>query len=248
MGSQVVCNYRQPQLQRLTRFNPTHKPPTEVAFFTTEAMKSVAVLFARSDSTYKTMSHADVYDMERDARTYDGPHPVVAHPPCRAWGRLRAFANPRPDERNLARLGVALVREFGGVLEHPAGSTLWDAQRLPKPGQRDVYGGWTLAAPQFWWGHKAEKSTWFYIVGCDPKDIPAVPIVLGDAAYVVQSRKRHDHRPHITKAEREHTPPLLAEWLVDLASRCTKTTQPTESGLFYAHKCNAFSTCNVRVS
>ena len=122
---------------------------------------TVAVLFARADSVYKALPNVEVYDMERDARTYDGPHPVVAHPPCRAWGRLRTFAKPRPDERNLARLAVALVREFGGVLEHPAGSTLWKAQGLPAPGAGfDGAGGWTLAAPQHWWGHKAEKATW----------------------------------------------------------------------------------------
>ena len=75
--------------------------------------RPVAVLFARADSVYKTLEGCDVWDAERDARAYDGPWPVVAHPPCRAWGRLRTFANPRPDERNLARLAVALVREFG---------------------------------------------------------------------------------------------------------------------------------------
>ena len=181
---------------------------------------TVAVLFARADSTYKALPDVEVFDMERDARTYDGPWPVVAHPPCRAWGRLRAFANPRPDERNLGRLAVALVREFGGVLEHPAGSTLWSAQKLPRPGERDQYGGWTLAAPQKWWGHKAEKDTWFYVCGCEPSEIPDVPYVMGDAAYVVQSRKRQDYRPHITKAEREHTPPPLAAWLVELAAKC----------------------------
>ena len=180
----------------------------------------VAVLFARADSIYKTLPGVDVWDAERDARAYDGPHPVVAHPPCRAWGRLRTFANPRPDERNLARLAVALVREFGGVLEHPAGSTLRPSQRLPAPGVRDSYGGWTLAAPQKWWGHKAEKASWFYVAGCEPQDVPEIPLILGDAAYVVQSRKRNDYRPHITKAEREHTPPELAEWLVVLARRC----------------------------
>lgn len=171
---------------------------------------TVAVLFARADSIYKTLPGVEVYDMERDARTYDGPWPVVAHPPCRAWSRLRTFANPRPDERNLARLAVAMVREFGGVLEHPAGSTLWPAQSLPRPGSRDTFGGWTLAAPQHWWGHKAEKETWFYVVGCDPKDQPDVPLVLGDAAYVVATRTRKGEpgqRPWITKAEREHTPP-----------------------------------------
>jgi hypothetical protein len=98
-------------------------------------MQTVAVLFARADSNYKALPGTDVYDMERDARTYDGPHPVVAYPPCRAWGRLRQFANPRPDERNLGHLAVALVCEFGGVLEHPAGSTLWAALRLPTNGE-----------------------------------------------------------------------------------------------------------------
>jgi hypothetical protein len=180
----------------------------------------VAVLFAREDSIYKTLPDVEVYDMARDARTYDGPWPVVAHPPCRAWGRLRSFANPRADERNLARLAVALVREFGGVLEHPSGSTLWAAQGLPIPGERDAFGGWTCAAPQKWWGHKAEKATWFYVVGCAPSDQPNMPFVLGEATHVVQTRMREDHRPHITKAEREHTPPDLARWLVELAGRC----------------------------
>ena len=183
-------------------------------------LPDVAVLFARADSHYKTLSGVEVYDIDRDARTYDGPWPVVAHPPCRAWGRLRSFASPRPDERNLARLAVAMVREWGGVLEHPAGSTLWAAQRLPGPGERDAFGGWTLAAPQKWWGHKAEKETWFYVVGCEPRDIPDLPFTLSEATHVVQTRKREDYRPHITKAEREHTTPELALWLVELARRC----------------------------
>lgn len=189
-------------------------------------MQTVAVLFARADSVYKQLPGTDVYDMERDARIYDGPHPVVAHPPCRAWGRLRSFANPRPDERNLARLAVAMVREFGGVLEHPAGSTLWPAQRLPRPGERDAFGGWTLAAPQMWWGHKAEKATWFYVVGCEPGDMPDLPYSMAEATHVVQSHKRQDCRPHITKAEREQTPEALAIWLVELARRCTLQPQP----------------------
>lgn len=106
----------------------------------------IAVLFARPDSIYKKLPDTDVYDMERDARTYDGPHPVVAHPPCRAWGNFAMFAKPRPDERNLARLAVELVREFGGVLEHPYGSKLWPAQRLPETGQRDAWGGQSTGA------------------------------------------------------------------------------------------------------
>ena len=193
-------------------------------------MNDVAVLFARRDSIYKVMPGVDVYDIERDARTYDGPWPVVAHPPCRAWGRLRHMANPRPDERNLARLAVALVREFGGVLEHPQASTLWPAQMLPEPGRRDEFGGWTLPIVQMWWGHRAEKATRLYVVGCEPADIPVMPLMLGDAEAVcgTSGRRldgtRNTGRPEISKAEREHTPPELARWLVELARSCKAHT------------------------
>jgi hypothetical protein len=180
----------------------------------------VAVLFAREDSNYKAMPGVDVWDAERDARRWPGGEPVVAHPPCRAWGRLRHFANPRADEKDLARWAVAQVRKWGGVLEHPASSTLWQDQQLPAPGKRDEFGGWTFPIVQMWWGHRAEKKTWLYICGAEPRDLPAMPLRLGDATHVVQSRKRHDYRPHITKAEREHTPPELASWLIELAARC----------------------------
>ena len=188
----------------------------------------VAVLFAREDSYYKQLPSVDVYDIVRDARTYDGPHPVVAHPPCRAWGRLRNMASPRPDERNLARLAVAMVREFGGVLEHPSASTLWPAQRLPEPGLRDGFGGWTLPITQHAWGHRANKATRLYIVGCDPRDKPDMPHTLGDAPAVCgtsgrrRDGSRNTDRPEISKAEREHTPPALADWLVELAARCAR--------------------------
>lgn len=188
---------------------------------------TVAVLFARADSVYKTMPECDVFDVERDARTYDGPHPVVAHPPCRAWGNFSMFAKPRPDERNLARLAVALVREFGGVLEHPAGSKLWRAQRLPATTAPDQYGGWTLTIDQNWWGHRAQKRTKLYIVGCAASDIPVMPLTLGRAECVVGDVGRAttgDNRSEVSKAEREHTPPQFARWLVDLAQRCTVRT------------------------
>lgn len=180
----------------------------------------VAVLFARSDSHYKAIPGCDVWDIDRDALRWLGGAPVVAHPPCRAWGRLRHFANPRPGEKELAIWAVDQVRKFGGVLEHPASSTLWPAADLPAPGAVDAWGGWTLPIHQNWFGHRAQKSTLLYIVGCKPADLPVMPMVLGEATHVVQSRKRHDHRPHISKPEREHTPVELAEWLCEVARRC----------------------------
>lgn len=191
----------------------------------------VGVLFARSDSHYKAVAGADVWDIDRDARGYAGPGPVVAHPPCRGWGRLRGLANPRAGELDLGHFAVAMVRMFGGVLEHPAGSTLWDAAERPRPGERDVFGGWTFAAPQRWWGHRAEKWTWFYIVGCEPARLPSVPLALGEASHVIgSSGRRRDGgrlhkgdagwRPEVSMREREATPPALCTWLLDLARRC----------------------------
>lgn len=103
------------------------------------------------------------------------------------------------------------------MLEHPAASTLWPHCGLPRPGQLDAHAGWTLPIVQQWWGHRAEKKTLLYICGAKPSDLPAMPIQLGEASHVIQSRKRNDYRPHVSKAEREHTPPDLAKWLVDLA-------------------------------
>lgn len=188
---------------------------------------AVAVLFARQDSIYKTMPECDVYDIDRDARTYRGPLPVVAHPPCRAWGGLSHLAKPRHDEKALAPLAVDLVRTFGGVLEHPKRSALWPFMGLPEPGRRDRFGGFTLPIFQLWWGHRAEKATLLYVVGCDPLDVPAMPLQLGEASHVIASskaRQRRDHpchRPEVTRPEREATPAALAAWLVELAGRCS---------------------------
>ena len=195
-------------------------------------MSNVAVLFARADSVYKALPGTDVWDAERDARLWPGGAPVVAHPPCRAWGRLAHMAKPRPDEKDLARWAVQQVRECGGVLEHPATSRLWPDQGLPEPRSRDAWGGWTLVIAQNWFGHKAQKLTRLYIVGIEPYELPDFPMVLGRASHVIasssarQNRSHPDFRPEVTKSEREHTPPALAAWLVELARRCALQPQP----------------------
>lgn len=194
---------------------------------------TISVLFARSDSIYKKINECDVWDKERDARKFNGLNPVIAHPPCRAWGQLRKLANPYPGEKELAYFAVDAVRKNGGVLEHPKNSSLWPAAELPLPGERDEFGGWTLPIFQSWWGHKAEKATLLYIVGCEPSEIPDLPLLLGEPSFVCSSPgRRRDGtrlkkgdlgwRPEITKAEREHTPPALANWLVELAMNCNR--------------------------
>ena len=179
---------------------------------------SVVVLFARTDSNYKKYP-VDVYDIERDAKTYTGGSSVVAHPPCRAWGRLYKFAKPEPGEKELAFYAVDKVRECGGVLEHPAGSKLWKECGLPVPGDNaDRWGGYSISVKQFWWGHKAAKSTWLYICGVDRSELPPAPLVFGEPTHVVSGGK--GRKPELTKPEREHTPEKFCEYLIDIAGRC----------------------------
>lgn len=173
-------------------------------------MHKVAVLFARSDSVYFDLVF-DVWDAGRDARGYGGPWPVVAHPPCRAWGRLAKLAKPRSDEAELAFYAVDFVRCFGGVIEHPYGSDLWPAAGLPKPGAFDEYGGWTVLVDQGWWGHHAPKPTWLYVVGMPRHHLDGLP---------VEAMRRKGRTLAMQPADRERTPRLFAEFLVRLAGRC----------------------------
>lgn len=186
-------------------------------------MTAVAALFVRHDSVYKALPGVDAWDAERDALRWPGGMPAVYHPPCRAWATLRHHAKPREGEKDLALWSVAHVRKYGGVIEHPHRSTLWPVAGLPVPGQRDQWGGWTLTVDQHWWGHRAQKRTRLYIVGCEPGDIPVMPMVLGEATHTVglwSGRNKKTCRPCISKPEYEHTPPEFARWLVELARRC----------------------------
>lgn len=62
------------------------------------------------------------------------------------------------------------VRNYGGILEHPAGSKAWEFFGLLKPRtgegwvQADSWGGWTCQIDQKHYGHFAPKPTWLYAV------------------------------------------------------------------------------------
>ena len=161
---------------------------------------TVAVLCARRDSVYHDLG-VDVYDADRDARTFPlrSGVPVVCHPPCRGWGRFRWRSNHDESELDLARFCVQACRANGGVLEHPEGSALWADQGLPRP----------LSIDQSWWGHPAPKRTWLFIF--PEVRVPSFPIRLGSGTGRVTD---------LSRADRERTPPAFAEWLIELARIC----------------------------
>lgn len=136
----------------------------------------IAALYVETNGVYYGIPDVDPWDRDRDARKYDGPHPVVAHPPCERWGRMW-FGSPLKPDREKYRLGddggcfeaaLAAVRKWGGVLEHPEASRAWDyfgLNRPPRAGgwiKADFEGGWTCCIEQGNYGHRGRKLTWLY--------------------------------------------------------------------------------------
>ena len=42
----------------------------------------IAALFVTNPGPYYQVPNVDCWDVERDARLYQGPYPIVGHPPC----------------------------------------------------------------------------------------------------------------------------------------------------------------------
>lgn len=138
----------------------------------------VAALYVERDGAYYGLEGVDPWPVDRDARLYPGPWPVVAHPPCNVWCQLAPvnqarWGRPIGDDGGTFAAALTAVRRWGGVLEHPAYSLAWSRYRLPVPRR----GGWTLAFDdpgmstevcQAAYGHDARKRTWLYAVGVDP--------------------------------------------------------------------------------
>ena len=137
----------------------------------------VAALYTEAGGAYAELPGVDPWPIERDARSYAGPHSVVAHPPCQRWGRFWHGSPRKPHQFKLGDDGgcfaaaLASVRRWGGVLEHPADSLAWAAHNLNRPPRSggwvvaDWEGGWTCYVEQGFYGHAARKATWLYAVG-----------------------------------------------------------------------------------
>lgn len=172
-----------------------------------------------------------------DAREYHGALPVVAHPPCGPWGKLSHLYEGA--ERDCGPRAVEQVREFGGVLEHPADSKLWDQCGLPMPGESggrmradgspDKH-GFTIEVTQCEWGHPARKRTWLYLVGVPRSALEAPPFPGREPTHWCAGRRGMARASANVPAgikvcsaqQRRRTPTLFAEYLVRLAQSARK--------------------------
>ncbi len=195
-------------------------------------MRIVTALYVDPLGPYPKIPGVQCWDETQDASRYRGQDPVVAHPPCGAWGALRHMRVPNRERRLIdARLGpiaVDQVQRCGGVFEQPANSKLWDHCGLPRPlADPDSFGGFAFEVCQVAWGHVARKRTWLYFVGINRDLVMAGLRTGGEPTHWVSGGRKHDRKgsggvvpPGIkvcSAQQRRRTPPAFAAWLVELA-------------------------------
>lgn len=179
-------------------------------------MRTVAALYIDPRGPYPKMPGVDCWDEQRDARLYAGPHPVIAHPPCGPWGKLKHFSK---QDASTGPAAVAAVQLWGGVLEHPEGSKLWAHCGLPRPGElADAFGGFTVVVDQCAYGHCTRKRTWIYVV----RSFAPLLRTGGEPTHSIcngrgQVLKDGSRRPRASALQARLTPPAFAELLVSLA-------------------------------
>ncbi len=148
---------------------------------------NIAALYVERGGSYWNLPGVDPWDEARDARMYDGPHPIVAHPPCQRWGKLWAGSPihiKRTGERKIKgddggcfEAALNAVRKWGGIIEHPWCSHAWAHFGLNKPPRgggwiaSDFHGGWTCCVEQGRYGHYARKPTLLLAYGVDLPDL-----------------------------------------------------------------------------
>lgn len=215
-------------LEMLTGMKKAFGPLHNISYMP-NTVKIIAALFVEKDGIYSDEPNIDIWAIDRDAKTYTGDLPVIAHPPCQLWGALASVNyarwggehNKPGNDGGCFESALQSVNRCGGVLEHPAKTRAWAKYGLEKPkkGTWIKSGkGWTCEVWQSAYGHQANKATWLYYVGEKP------PFDLDwsrpKGEYQVG---RHDQRgkdrnkPTLSKKEANATPIRFRDELIKLA-------------------------------
>jgi hypothetical protein len=202
---------------------------------------NVQALFIDPKGVYpRLLGDENCWDFERDARTYQGSDPVIAHPPCNLWVNMaqlnyrRYGGDHNKPGNDSGKFASALdnVMRVGGVLEHPAGSMAFEHFRLPKPRQgswqRHTYQHrvsvngryftqesviYVCEVSQATYGCRAQKLTWLLFRGNRQPTPMNWTITEGTHQIGWFDRKK----PTLSKREASHTPEKFATALIELA-------------------------------
>ena len=216
----------------------------------------IAALYVLFNGPYYGLDNVEPWGLpERDARDYDGPWPVVAHPPCARWGRYwsggpmlagTVKAKKLGDDGGCFEHALWAVRRFGGVLEHPEASHAWrhfGLIRPPRAGGWVAAGdgvGWTCCVEQGHYGHPARKATWLYAAQVVVPSLRWGPsgkrLRLDDGFHSREERRRAirtGHGQRLSHRQRQETPIPFRDLLIGIVSQKDPTfngiSQPTNS-------------------
>lgn len=139
------------------------------------------ILCVNKKSIYKELG-LNCYDIDRDAYSFKGQEPVICHPPCQQWSKLKHFAKENKREKELAFFCLEQVHKNGGILEHPEGSEFFKVAGI-KP---------SISVDQFWFGFPARKTTWLYFNKFKPGQIPLRFEAIEKTVDKMHSSKRSD--------------------------------------------------------
>jgi hypothetical protein len=141
--------------------------------------------------------------------------------------REAVYGYKRGEDDGCFESALRIVREFGGVIEHPAWSRAWTNFGLPIPHgtgwSRCFFGReWVCEVAQSAYGHRATKMTWLFYVG----DNPPAPLiwkrprgtgVISGANFNRGVKTPRPSSQRLWPAEASATPPQFAEALLALA-------------------------------
>ena len=160
----------------------------------------IAILCASEKSNYFKLEGLDIYTASRSAYSFNSDYPVIAHPPCAQWSRLRKFATQNEHQKQLGIFCVQKIFANGGILEQPCGSTLFAAAGV-RP---------NLSIHQTWFGLPVRKRTYLWFYKIKPLAVPL--------CFDAPVRKFNN----LTTQQRSETTLQLCNWLTE----CIYTSMP----------------------
>lgn len=211
------------KLETLDCFMPSHKKQ-----LSGKIVVRIAALFVETGGCYFEVPGIDLWDEARDARNYQGPHPVIAHPPCQLWGNMAAINykrwggehNKPGNDGGCFASAIQSIKKYGGVLEHPAKTRAWEAFGIgsPKPCRWVQYGSyWVAEVWQSTYGHRANKATWLMYVGeKKPFDLNWERRIGSYQIGFSDQRGKNKNKPTLSKREANATPPAFRDELIRL--------------------------------
>lgn len=169
-------------------------------------IEKIPVLFTNVISNYNNDNRFEPYNINNDAMNFNDNRPLIAHPPCRLWSKLKGLSTAPQHERGLAYHALYLVYKNGGILEHPYPSDLWNQTGLltTKLKKNHIL----LKINQGNFGLEIRKPTLLFINGLTHNQLPDYPFM--------ENPKIYQKIENLKKDKRSETPPQLIEFFYSI--------------------------------